>query len=152
MKTPLTHTFLILGAIGALTLPLSAADESRTNDGAANSVKAVPPGAPTGVVKIKGEHWLIKDGQRTKIGENMTPPAEVMIDKQGKVTLPGGKAVALQDGQFVSMEGQVSKAPKELMTGGHSTSEPTSTQANVGSPAPDDAPASKADKSSKKEQ
>jgi hypothetical protein len=58
----------------------------------------------------------------------------------------------LKDGQFVSMEGQVSKASKELMTGGHSTSEPTSAQANVGSPSPDDATESKAGKSSKKEQ
>jgi hypothetical protein len=70
-----------------------------------------------GIVKMEGQHWLVKSGQRTKVGKETTLPSGVKIAEDGKITLNGGKEVGLQDGQFVSMEGEVMAAPSALKEG-----------------------------------
>ena len=67
-----------------------------------------------GIVRMEGQHWLVKSGQRTKVGKDTTLPSGVTIAEDGKITLNGGKNVSLTDGQFVSMEGEVMAAPEAL--------------------------------------
>jgi hypothetical protein len=67
-----------------------------------------------GIVKMEGQHWLVKSGQRTKVGKDTALPSGVKIAENGEITLSGGKAVTLQDGQFMTSKGEVMPAPEAL--------------------------------------
>ena len=117
MKLPIFHQLFAFAVFTASTLSVFAADETKskasaavdgtTATGAAASVQPVPANSENGIYRSAGQHWLVDNGWRTKIGPEHKLPEGMMIHADGKVMVKGGKAVELKDGQFITNTGDV---------------------------------------------
>lgn len=91
-----------------------------TTQGDANSVKdktesAVPAAPiPDGIVKMKDGTYIVHNGTATKVEKKTTIAEGPTVEASGAVTFADGKDMKLQEGQMVTLDGKILKAPSSL--------------------------------------
>ncbi len=74
-----------------------------------------------GVVKMKDGTYIIKDGTAMKVMKTTTISMGPTVRENGAVTFADGKDIKLQEGQMVTLDGKILKAPASIPTRGSLT-------------------------------
>lgn len=69
-----------------------------------------------GIVKAQGAVQFLKDGKMTKVSNELKLSEGYVVRPNGQITKPDGTTVTLQEGQMLTLQGQLVQAPASTGT------------------------------------
>lgn len=70
--------------------------------------------APDGLLRTQGSMMYLKNGQLSRVTYEMKLSEGLTARPNGEIVKPDGQTVTLQEGQMMTLDGQVTQAPKGL--------------------------------------
>lgn len=126
----------------------TAGETSGTASSGAGGYSQAPQGTATtqpatamdGIVKHDGEILFLKNGRATAVDKDMKLSEGINVNPSGELVLKDGTRMTLQEGQMVTLDGKVTKAPESIF-GSSAAAQPGSGAASPGQPEPASTPA-----------
>lgn len=94
-------------------------EQNSIQDQKESTVPATP--IPDGVAKMKDGTYIFKNGEAMKVKDTTAIDMGPTVEPSGSVTFADGKDMKLQEGQMVTLDGKILKAPSSIPTRGNLT-------------------------------